>query len=243
MVTSPDCNERAVLTVLMSPSCRLAPESVTLRPGAISVVSRSLIIMSPTPSLSASALKTTSPVPGANARTRSFSGATVILLLASSVTFVAPDSPASVPSDIVSSPPLSFSEPSVSKPPVSKPSVSKPSVSAIWPSKMCSSSAADLPLIMLIFSGSISSIPVSPLGARVLTAPSKVRFLFPETSTKPPFPEIVPPVALISPKYCAVSSAHTTTRPPSPLLMASAAMLVPAFTRVLSAANSVSCPL
>ena len=131
IVRLPERLARDVLTVSMLPSCMFAPESVIFRLGATIVVVGSFMMMSPISSPSASALKMISPPPGAKDSTLSFSGAIVILLLASSVTFVSPDRDSSVSSASVKSPasPLEFE-----------------SGSNTLPSKICSLSGAAAPL-------------------------------------------------------------------------------------------------
>ena len=48
--------------------------------------------------------------------------------------------------------------------------------------------------------GSSNNVPVFPLGAIVFTLPRNVRDCLPETSTKPPLPDCVPPRAVMLPK-------------------------------------------
>ena len=95
----------------------------------------------------------------------------------------------------------------------------------------------------MIFRGSSNNIPKLPLTAEVSTIPSKINVSFPETSTNPPFPNSLPPLALIFPENPVTSSAQTITRPPSPVNKPSALIMVLRLTNVLNALGTSPCPL
>ena len=83
---------------------------------------------------------------------------------------------------------------------------------------------------IVMFSGSSSSVPVLPPGARKSTFPPNTRLFLPETSVKPPSPFCGPPRASMPPWNLVTSSAHTITLPPFPSAMASALMFESALT-------------
>ena len=73
--------------------------------------------------------------------------------------------------------------------------------------------------LIVILRGSIRNWPASPLAALATTEPKTSTCSVPETSTKPPSPETLPPLASMSApsRKSAVSGEYTMTSPPSPL--------------------------
>ena len=94
-------------------------------------------------------------------------------------------------------------------------------------------------------SGSISSVPARPLGALLFALPSTITLLTPDTSTKPPSPDSLPPLTSIvaSSQKIAVSSEKIITSPPLPLAPGFAVVRLPgAKTINFEAYTSISPP-
>ncbi len=75
---------------------------------------------------------------------------------------------------------------------------------------------------ILITAGSNNNDPFTPSAALRSTFPWKASCSSPETSIKPPSPELLPPRVVILPKNPVASSAQTITCPPLPSTRASA---------------------
>ena len=98
------------------------------------------------------------------------------------------------------------------------------------------------PLSMIIFFGSKRIVPGVPWFAVTSTKPRKIKFCFPDTSTKPPLPPKLPPVALIFPWNRVVSSAQALALPAFPFSKAFTEIEELLFTKVWAALGKVPCP-
>ena len=85
-----------------------------------------------------------------------------------------------------------------------------------------------------MFRGSSSKRPFSPLGEAVTTLPSKESLSWLDTSTFPPFPSFIPPLASIVPENEVDWFDQSTTVPPLPLTSPLAVSLLPDVMRVRS---------
>ena len=73
--------------------------------------------------------------------------------------------------------------------------VTFPAKESFFPSPSPSSE----PFLMIILVGSSSNVPVKPFTALASTLPRNTRFSLPDTSTNPPSPDSLPPLAETSP--------------------------------------------
>ena len=81
---------------------------------------------------------------------------------------------------------------------------------------------------MVMSRGSRSSSPIDPSGApRSIAVGENRKCRLPETSTKPPSPNVLPPRALMLPKKRVTRSDQMITLPPLPPVSASARMTAP----------------
>ena len=167
-------------------------------PPAVVMVSPVFILKSPVPSLSESAVNVTElPAVCARFRLLSVRSAIVILFVASKIILVVAAIPSNsdsynVNGSLVAAVSACNIEPIVLLPPVSMNEVFEAS---------SSSSLSLVPSRISISVGSRSNVPVSPLTAVVSTLLTKLpaKDFLPDISTKPPSPDSLPPLALISP--------------------------------------------
>ncbi len=169
----------AVFLTEIPPIFKLAPEIETAPP-LVWIVSPGCIEKEPTPSLSVSALNAIEPVIALRLRTPLLKLSIVILSVASKMIFASLGKDSSAASDMVKvAPGLSPAR--------------------IWLSVNSPSLGASIPPTIMISFGSSNSVPVLPFGAVKSTLPAKNSVSFPDISTNPPFPELLPPLALMLP--------------------------------------------
>ena len=89
--------------------------------------------------------------------------------------------------------------------------------------------------VMVISAGSSSHSPRRPRNEMAFTVPSASSVRWPDVSTNPPSPPLMPPLAVMSPLKLVRSSAQMLTVPPLPLSVALARITAPCSITVSSA--------
>ena len=118
-----------------------------------------------------------------------------------------------------------------------------PTVSEPPPPDRWNRALSEPPVRMMRSCGSISNVPAGPAGALTSTLPVRAKSRLPETSTSPPAPPPLPPVAVMRPAMAVLCVDITVTLPPRPMRVASALTVAPARISVRAAVIPFARPI